>query len=460
MPRDFSDPASSTRVLLDCMTEGVSLSREDGTIAYTNAAEDHLFGYEPGELIGQHVSIQNAYAPEENERVVAAVIEELQTSGAWQGEWLNRRKDGSVFTTRSRISALVLEGQRYWLCVQEDVTEERDAARALQEERTRLKLATEAAEIGIWDQDVLTGRMTYSSRAKSIFGFSDAEEVTPQRIYSVIHPADRAHVAALARAAHDPQVRSRDHYEYRIIREGGAIRWILGRGEAIFEEVDGEVRAVRYLGTVQDITARHELEAAERGAAQQLRLALEAGQMAVWDLNVATNTVTGSPQLHRLLGFPEGEPIDSEAARARYAPGEADRVAAEGAAALARGETSSDAEFRYIHPALGDRWLRLRYDVLFDATGTPHRVIGVMSDETERKQAELKVRASEERLRAVLEIQTVGAIYFDMDGRLTDANEAFLRMSGYGREDLDARWLTWRKLTPPEWQEESERAFA
>src|SRR3712207_3993842 len=116
---DLSSTSSLTRVLLDCMTEGVSLSREDGTIAYTNPAEDRMFGYETGELVGRHVSVQNAYPPEENERIVASVIEELQRSGSWTGEWRNRRKDGSEFLTRSRISALEIEGQRFWLCVQE-----------------------------------------------------------------------------------------------------------------------------------------------------------------------------------------------------------------------------------------------------------------------------------------------------------------------------------------------------
>src|SRR3712207_6095216 len=157
---ELASPASLTRVLLDKMTEGVSLSREDGTIVYTNPAEDRIFGYEPGELWGQHVSVQNAYPPEENERVVAAVIAELKRSGSWQGEWRNRRKDGSEFITRSRISAVPIDGEPHWLCVQEEVTEEVEAARALSHERARLKIATEAGEIGIWDWDLATGRMT------------------------------------------------------------------------------------------------------------------------------------------------------------------------------------------------------------------------------------------------------------------------------------------------------------
>ena len=78
----------------------------------------------------------------------------------------------------------------------------------------------------------------------------------------------------------------------------------------------------------------------------------------------------------------------------------------------------------------------------------------------ERARAEEALRVSEARFRTALEIGTVGAIYFDMDGLLTDANDAFLRMGGYSREDLETGRLTWQRLTPAEWMRDSERAFA
>ncbi len=67
------------------------------------------------------------------------------------------------------------------------------------------------------------------------------------------------------------------------------------------------------------------------------------------------------------------------------------------------------------------------------------------------RQSEARLRASESRLRRIAEIETVGVIYFDVEGRITDANAAFLRMSGYGRDDLDAGRLRWDSLTPREW---------
>lgn len=109
------------------MREGVSVSDESGTIIFTNAAEDEMFGYARGELVGKHVTVQNTYPPEENQRIVASVIAQLKTTGTWEGDWDNVRKDGTTFVTRSRITAMVHKGRSYWVCVQEDITEERRA---------------------------------------------------------------------------------------------------------------------------------------------------------------------------------------------------------------------------------------------------------------------------------------------------------------------------------------------
>ncbi|MDQ3894652.1 MAG: PAS domain S-box protein [Actinomycetota bacterium] len=82
-----------------------------------------------------------------------------------------------------------------------------------------------------------------------------------------------------------------------------------------------------------------------------------------------------------------------------------------------------------------------------------------MSAAVERATAEGAVRKSEERLQKVLSVETVGVIFFSPDGAITGANDAFLRMGGYTREDLDEGRLRWDRLTPPEWMPETRRAL-
>jgi PAS domain S-box-containing protein len=76
-----------------------------------------------------------------------------------------------------------------------------------------------------------------------------------------------------------------------------------------------------------------------------------------------------------------------------------------------------------------------------------------------RRHAEAELRASEERLRRSLDIETVGILFFDIEGAITDANDAFLRMAGLSREDIEAGRVRWDELTPPEWMPQSLEAI-
>ena len=78
----------------------------------------------------------------------------------------------------------------------------------------------------------------------------------------------------------------------------------------------------------------------------------------------------------------------------------------------------------------------------------------------ERARAEAALRQSERRLQRVLETDAVGVLFFDTGGTVIRANEAFLQMTGYTRERVERRELTWRTMTPSEWVQESEAQLA
>lgn len=111
-----------------------------------------------------------------------------------------------------------------------------------------------------------------------------------------------------------------------------------------------------------------------------------------------------------------------------------------------------------------ERFIDLVYLPLFDADGTCRHVLGHGIDVTthvqKRKKTEDALRESDERFRRALQIDTVGIIFLTSEGRITEANDAFLAMSGFSREDQQAGRLRCEEMTPPEWTSVSLRAIA
>lgn len=264
--------------------------------------------------------------------------------------------------------------------------------RALSESEARLDLATRAAGVGVWDWDLRTNAMVCSEQAKEILGLPPREPVTRSQIVSATHRADRERAWSQVQRALDPNLRDLSPYQYRIVRrEDGRTRWVWAIGEPIFEEVDGKPVAVRYVGTIQDITENKLAHDEVRASEQRLRLALEAGRMAVWRLDRRLK-LQSSPELNRLLGFPPDAQPTPEELLAGYLPGERERVWGVVQAALARGERFFEVEYQHRRQDGAVRWLLNRSDVTLDAKGQPVGALGVVMDVTERKAAEERLK--------------------------------------------------------------------
>ena len=143
-----------------------------------------------------------------------------------------------------------------------DVTERRVAERALERSEEQRRLATEAAEVGFWDVDVVAETLFWPPRVKAMFGISPAAAVSMPDFYAGLHPDDREHVVAAYAAAADPAKRLVYDVESRTIgKEDGVVRWVGAKGRGVFDEQD---RCVRVIGIAIDITARKETEIALR----------------------------------------------------------------------------------------------------------------------------------------------------------------------------------------------------
>ena len=218
--------------------------------------------------------------------------------------------------------------------------------------------------------------MHYSARARSIFGFPPDIPITFELVRDATHPEDLPWTLAQAQRALDPAIKQKTPFEYRIIRaDNGETRWVLAHGEALFVNTDAGQMALRYIGTVQDITERKAVEQALRESELRQRLAIDAARMAVWELDVATERITTSPELNRMFGLPLDAKPTIEDLRALYGPGEREKVQEAVRTALAQGETRFEAEFRCRRPDGDLYWLLLRAEVLgLDCGWALHRM--------------------------------------------------------------------------------------
>jgi PAS domain S-box-containing protein len=155
----------------------------------------------------------------------------------------------------------------------------RDRLLELDESETRLRLATNAAKIGTWDFDPVSGRLSWDERCKAMFGiFSNGVISYESSFLAGLHPDDRQMADDAVAKALKPDGGGDYDIEYRTVGiEDGIERWIAAKGGAMF----AGSKAVRFIGTVIDITERKKTE--EALAASEAALRTE--RQALDDLN-------------------------------------------------------------------------------------------------------------------------------------------------------------------------------
>lgn len=207
-----------------------------------------------------------------------------------------------VFDEAGRVSGIFCEGH--------DVTETHAMQQTLREREEQLRLATEAAEIGLWDVDLVTQRRYWQPRVKAMFGLGPDDPIGMDDLAGLLHPDDREAAQAAFVAACDGALRALYDVEYRTVgRHDGVVRWVAAKGRGIF---DADGRCVRMIGTAIDITDRKAAEQAQRDAglrkdefiatlAHELRNPLAPLRNAVHLLRHRSPVDAGAARLHEMM---------------------------------------------------------------------------------------------------------------------------------------------------------------
>ncbi len=187
--------------------------------------------------------------------------------------------------------------------------------------------------------------------------------------------------------------------------------------------------------------------AALRDSQQQLELALKSGRIGSWQLDASTLTFSASEQCKINYGLPVDADFAYSTLISRIHPEDRDWVEAAIQAALQQ-NAPYDVEYRTLWDDSSTHWVVSRAYLDCDDDNKAQRMVGVVIDITDRRQAEEAIKASEWRFRRVVESSMFGVVFGNIQGQLHYANDYFTELVGYGRDQIVAGEVTWQKLTP------------
>jgi PAS domain S-box-containing protein len=240
------------RQILDTAATGITRCSRDLRYVSANPAYTRLAGLSVEQIIGRPiVDVMGTKAFE----VIRPYVERvLRGERVEYEELVPFAAGGTRFLHVVDTPWVDDEGQvAGWVASVSDITN----STALHESEERLRLAMSSGNIGFWDWDVKSGRVTWSRELEDVYGWDHAG--TYDAFSSRVHPDDLARVES----DRDTAIRNRRPFdlEFRIILPSWEIRWLCSRGRGHYDE---NGRVVRVVGINIDISERKRLEESQR----------------------------------------------------------------------------------------------------------------------------------------------------------------------------------------------------
>ncbi len=305
----------------------------------------------------------------------------------------------------------------------------RNARRRALESEERLRLALEAAGMAIWEMDAETGDMWWSDQAGRLFGAGDGSDGAATRLPHVvqrIHPEDRARFqAAVAEAVAGTGEVHR--VQARVVWPDGTVRWLEARGRSWLDS-EGKPRGLR--GSLVDVTDVRRGEDALRRSGEVYRAYFTESPLAVFVSNLEGRYLEVNGAATALTGYSRDELLSMSIPDLLVTEG-ASEMRDRFAGLLALGAGRHEIRIRRKDGSV-------RHCLVHAAAIGDDRLLGFLFDVTDRREAEEKLRESEERYRGLSEASLEAILVHD-GGRIVDVNQALCELGGYSWHELVGR---------------------
>ncbi|MGB3656097.1 MAG: PAS domain S-box protein, partial [Rivularia sp. (in: cyanobacteria)] len=319
-----------------------------------------------------------------------------------------------------------------------DVTEKKQAEQQLSESQQFIERITDTTPGLLYVYDLVEQQNVYvNNQIGELLGYTPAEirDMGKELFPRIMHPDDLARVPELQQrfdSAEDGEILG---IEYRLRHVNGEWRWFYGKETVFNRNAAGSPRQI--IGTVVDITNLKQTQEELRSSNERFQLASRAVDSVIYDWDITFNSIIRTEGLTSILGYSleEIEPTIQWWMQLVH-PEDKNNLSQPLQAVLADGEYYTF-EYRVRHKEGDYRYVLDRGSVVRNAQSIPVRVVGAITDISDRKLAETALRESEAKYKRIIESNIVGIYFGDFSGKIYEANDAFLEIVGYNREDLE-----------------------
>jgi len=313
--------------------------------------------------------------------------------------------------------------------LQQEIAERVRIEAELRVSTERLDLALKGTTDGIWDWDLIAGRVYFSPRWKEMLGYADNEIGDTYKEWETrVHPQDRDRAFATL-DEYLTGKRAAFVLEHRLRHKDGSYRWILSRGVAVRDDTG---KPVRMAGSHVDLTERRLAEQALAESESKLRAFITNVPAILFSIDRNGIITMAEGRGMQVLSFIQGGIVGHTVAELY---GDMPGVVESVKRALAGESLVATMELQHL-------FFEIAYSPIHAPDGLVTGVIGVAHDVTERHKAEQALENSERRTRLIVENAYDAYVAMDQEGIISDWNPQAERIFGWSRQEAVGKSLS------------------